>query len=110
MSTKGLTLTLNPKGRPTILTPQEEKELVVTCQVLQQMGFGVTREILSSVVQDYLHDHLERGRYFGGNAPGFNWWQCFLRQWPDLKERRPQHLSIQRAKACSREILDVWYG
>lgn len=33
-------------GRPTILTPQEEKELVVTCQVLQRMGVGVTREII----------------------------------------------------------------
>ena len=62
-------------GRPTILTPQEEKELVVTCQVLQRMGVGVTREIIGRgmVVQDYLHDPPEQGRHFGGNAPGFDW-------------------------------------
>lgn len=66
-------------GRPTILTPQEEKELVVTCQVLQSMGFEVTREIVGMVVQDYLHDPPEQGRHFGGNAPGFDWWQGFLR-------------------------------
>ena len=27
-------------GRPTILTPEEEKEVVYSCQVLQEMGFG----------------------------------------------------------------------
>ena len=71
-------------GGPTILTPQGEKEPVVTCQVLQSMGFRVTREIVGMVVQDYLHDHPERGRYFDGN--GFDWWQCFLCRWSDLKK------------------------
>ena len=30
-------------GRPTILTHEEEREIVYPCQVLQEMGFGLTR-------------------------------------------------------------------
>ena len=43
-------------GRPTILTPVEEKEIVVTCQVLQEFGYGLTREIVTDVVSTFLKD------------------------------------------------------
>ena len=45
-------------GRPTILTTAEEKEIVVTCQVLQELGYGLTREIVTDVVSTFLRDHL----------------------------------------------------
>ena len=32
-------------GGPTVMTPCEEQEIVVTCQVLAEMGFGLTREL-----------------------------------------------------------------
>lgn len=32
-------------GAPTVLTPGEEKEIVVTLQVLQEIGFGLTKEL-----------------------------------------------------------------
>lgn len=96
-------------GRPTILTPGEEKELVVTCQVLQRMGFGLTREAVSMVVQDYIKDHPERDRAFGSSGPGYDWWKSFSRRWPDLTTRKPQHLGTQRAKASTRQNLDEWY-
>ena len=41
-------------GHPTILTPEEEKEVVYSCQVLQEMGFGMTREMVGAIVVDYL--------------------------------------------------------
>ena len=82
---------------------------MVTCQVLQQMGFGLTHETVTMVVQDYLRDHPERERQFGSSGPGFDWWQCFLQRWPDLTSRKPQHLSVQRARAGTRENLDEWY-
>ena len=73
------------------------------------MGFGLTREDVGGVVSEYLRDHPERGRYFGGNLPGFDWLQSFLKRWPDLTERKPQHLSVHRAKASTRENLNEWY-
>ena len=57
-------------GRPTILTQSEEKEqVVVTCQVLQRMGFGLTREAVGIVVQDYIRDYPERAGMFGSSGP-----------------------------------------
>ena len=49
-------------GKPTVLTYAEEEEIVYCCQVLQEIGYGLTKEIVSSIVIDYLHaqkrDHL----------------------------------------------------
>ena len=41
-------------GRPTALTYDEEKEIVYCCQVLQEMGFGMTKEMVCAIVMDYL--------------------------------------------------------
>ena len=43
-------------GSPTILTENEEKEIVVSVQVLQEIGFGLTKELVGVVVRDYLKD------------------------------------------------------
>ena len=41
-------------GAPTVLTKEEEREVVATTQVLQQMGFGLTKELVGIVIKDYL--------------------------------------------------------
>ena len=41
-------------GQPTNLTPAEEQEIEISCQVLQEMGFGLTRETVGVIVVDYL--------------------------------------------------------
>lgn len=38
-------------GKPTILTATEEKEVVVTCLVLQELGYGLTREMVGEVIR-----------------------------------------------------------
>ena len=45
-------------GTPTILAPQEEKEIVVILQVLQKIGFGLTKDLVGIVICDYLNDQL----------------------------------------------------
>ena len=53
-------------GAPTILSPAEEKELVTTLQVLQEIGFGLTKELVGVVICDYLKDqptHLNPFQY-----------------------------------------------
>lgn len=34
-------------GAPTILSPAEEKEILITLQVLQEIGFGMTKELVA---------------------------------------------------------------
>ena len=42
-------------GTPTILMPQEEKEIVVILQVLQKIGIGLTKDLVRIVICDYLN-------------------------------------------------------
>ena len=62
-------------GSPTYSTPEEEKEIVYSCQVLQEMGFEITREMIGAIVVDYL-TIIGRDNPFIGQ-PGFKWWQGF---------------------------------
>ena len=41
-------------GAPTILTANEEKEIVTSCLVMQESGFPLTREFVSMALRDYI--------------------------------------------------------
>ena len=84
-------------GRPTVLTHAEEREIVYSCQVLQEMGFGMTRDMVGSIVVDYLST-VGRDNPFNGQ-PGYKWWKGFLQRFPQLVDRKPQHLPKHRAIA-----------
>ena len=94
-------------GGPTVLSPWEEKEIVVSLQVLQEMGFPLTRELAAGVIRDYLKDQGIPNP-FADDTPGNNWWEGFLRRWGRLTERKPQHLSVMRAQAVNSEVVDTW--
>ena len=42
-------------GRPTTLTSSQEKEIVETCQIFVEWGFGLTKPDIINVIADYLH-------------------------------------------------------
>ena len=56
-------------GAPTILTAREEKEIVVSLQVLQEIGFGLTRDLVGMVIRDYLNDQPFRPNPFRNGVP-----------------------------------------
>ena len=37
--------------------------------------------------------------------PGYDWWTGFLKRWPKLAERKPQHLSQKRAEGANYETI-----
>ena len=41
---------------------------------------------------------------FVNNTPGQSWWECFLKRWPKLTERKPQHLPKVRALSSTPEV------
>jgi hypothetical protein len=67
-------------GRPTVLTYQEEREIVQSCIVLQEMGFPLDRSSLASVVSDYLKD-IARENPFAADCPGPDWFAAFMKRW-----------------------------
>ena len=75
------------------MTVTEERETVKTCKVLQELGFGLTRETVSKVISDFLRDSARPSPFTGG-LPGPDWWVGFMQRWPTLSERKPQHLSL----------------
>ena len=90
-------------GGSTILTRDEEHEIVLTWQILAEMGFPLTKDYVEVVVRDYLSSQEGRSGAFGSTGlPGRSWWEGFLSRWPTLVQRKPQHLPKQRAQCATR--------
>ena len=92
-------------GRPTTLTDAEEKEIAIACQVLQQFGFPLTTDIVGVIVSEYLTT-CGRKNPFKDSTPGYDWWCGFLRRWPELSQRKPQHLPRHRAEGASHMVKE----
>ena len=48
----------------------EEREMVASLQALQQIGFGLTRELAGIVIHDYFIDQPHQCNPFKDNLPG----------------------------------------
>ncbi len=90
-------------GPPTVLSHEEEGEITVTCQVLQEFGFPLTKGIVGTIVADYLHA-CKRDNPFRNSTPQEDWWHGFMRRWPTLSERKPEHLQKCRAEGASSKV------
>lgn len=97
-------------GGSTVLSKEEEREIVLTCQVLAEMGFPLSKDYVEVVVRDYLRGQEGRGRSFGvSGIPGRSWWEGFLSRWPTLVQRKPQHLPKQRAQCATEEVVSSFF-
>ena len=96
-------------GAPTILTHEEEREIVISLQVLQESGFGLTKELVGVIVRNYLKDQPFRPNPFRSGVPGKDWWSRFLKWWArELTVRKPQHLLTHRA-TTSEDMICQWF-
>ena len=95
-------------GGPTTLALKDEQEIVVTCQILAEMGFGLTRQIVERVVRDYVQENGITTP-FPDDIPGKDWWHRFKKRWPCLTERKPQHLSKRRAEAANESTITTFF-
>ena len=73
---------------------------------LADMGFGLTKAVVEVVVFEYLKDKSIPNPSNDG-VPGKDWWSHFLKCWPCISQRRPQHLSSKRAAATSEDIIQA---
>ena len=94
-------------GRPTVLLQDEESEIVAACHALQDLGYGLTREMVASVVAEYISS-VGRPNPFSDGGPGPDWWYHFFKRWPSLQERKPEHLSKKRAEGVTKLAVDEW--
>lgn len=83
-----------------MLTETEEKEIERLCEVMQELGFPLTRDFVSVALRDYLAD-TGRGEKF---KDAYDWWWGFFQRHPKLVERKPEHLPRNRAQASRPEV------
>ena len=95
-------------GAPTVLQLQDEQEIVLTCQVLAEMGFGITRRLVKTIINNYIRENNIPTPFCDGK-PGKGWWQRFMKRWPSLTQRKPQHLSKSRAQAANNMVLMAFF-
>lgn len=94
-------------GRGGLFTPIEEKEIERLCQVMQELGFPLTRDFVSVALRDYLIDTGRAGRFKDG-IPTYDWWKGFFTRHPQLVERKPEHLPRNRAQASRPEVQKLF--
>lgn len=95
-------------GRPTTFSELEERVVVRACIALGTFGYPATRELVGRVLKHYLED-VGSFSCFPSGEPSKKWWSGFFKRWPELTERKPQHLTIQRAKCCTPEIIEGFF-
>ena len=95
-------------GRPSVLSAAQEAEIVETCQIFSQWGFGLTKMDIISVVADYFQ-HTKKPNPFKDGVPGDDWWCLFMKRHPELTKRKPQALQMVRAKAATPHVINHWF-
>ncbi|CAG8835093.1 13928_t:CDS:1, partial [Cetraspora pellucida] len=90
-------------GPPTILTAEEENELVGYCLNMQQIGFGLTKEAVNTMVVQILKE--KNKNQLNIKSPSDQWWKRFMRDHSQLSFRVPQELSKARAAKCNPVVI-----
>jgi len=90
-------------GRPTVLTPEQEKEL---CDILKQMSaqlYGLSPYDTRRLVFDFCEKHgIKNAFNKQSRVAGRYWLEGFMKRHPDLSVKQAEATSIQRAIGFNR--------
>ncbi|KAH9292038.1 hypothetical protein KI387_042776 [Taxus chinensis] len=101
----GITTTKR-KGPPTILTDEEEMEIVSWCHEMADMGHGLEIIQLKTCVAQICET---RSNPFTDGFPGKSWWAGFKKRHPDLTLRTAEGLDKDRAVCLRPSIVSSFY-
>ena len=72
---------------------------------MASLGFGLDRNHVTQLVSRYF-ETTGKPNPFRDGIPGRYWWVGFLERWKEkLAERKPQHLSMNRAEASNDDVV-----
>ena len=74
------------------------------CLDLQELGFGLTKDVVAPVVGQYLTDTMIPNHFQQG-IPCESWWQGFMKRWPMLSQRKPEHLTTKRTQSLTHDVI-----
>ena len=96
-------------GPPTVLTKEEEAEIVRYLIEMADMGYGLTREAVTHMVYVYM-TKCQRKNPFQNEQAGRWWFEGFRSRHPNLTVRTPQQLSYARARCSNKENITDFFG
>lgn len=98
----------NLAGPPTILTAQEEKDIVQWLLDVSRRGFPLSPSELKDSVKTML-DLRGRTTAFNENRPGRSWFKRFLQRNDSLRIRLAENLDKSRA-SVTEESIRGWFA
>lgn len=90
-------------GPPTVLTPQEEQDLILWIEKCSRKGFPRRMEDIQMSVKFFL-DTSPRPNPFVNNFPGKGWYQAFLRRHKQLTMRTAEAVTPASANVTESDI------
>jgi len=101
------------KGPSTVLTSDEEAEIVNWILFCADRGFPINKTHLLDCVQNYVTEKklTEKNKTtpFKNNRPGKHWYNAFLKRHSDLAKRIAQNLTSTRASVSEKDLRD-WFN
>ena len=98
------------------LSDEQEKRLNKFIKYRARIGNGVTRQEISRIVKEVLdkaeldsgQEMTDEERLWRNNSPPYVWVSRYVKRFPDLAVRTPEHLGHQR-KCVSESRLRRWF-
>jgi len=85
-------------GRNTILSSEQERELVDLIKLLSQRGFPLSKPDIQRLAFEFAtKNNISGFSTTGKNAAGYTWFKLFMRHHSELRIRKPENLSAARA-------------
>lgn len=97
-------------GRPTVLSEEQEMELVVLIQDMESRLYGLTITDVRRIVYLFCEKNAIPNTFNQQDGmAGRNWIKLFLGRHSDLSVRKPEAVSIQRAIGFNRAKVDIFF-
>ena len=96
-----------PLGRKPVLSSQLEDELVKYLVLMDEMFFGLTRDVIRRLACQLTHANgIETP--FTDDKAGRDWFERFLKRHPQLAIRKAENTSLARAKGFNKQSVETF--
>ena len=96
------------KGPKTVLSEEEENDIVKWILYCAERGFPVSKSQLLDSVQKFLSTSKKENP-FKNNRPSKHWYHAFMRRHPNISQRTAQNLTTTRASVTEDDIRK-WFA
>ena len=96
-------------GRPPTLPSSVEDNLVTATKRAADMGFGLSRKQLLTKTGKIVKQ-LKLKTSFKNGVPGKDWFLNLRKRYPGIAIKKPQKLSVTRAKSMNREVISEYFN